>query len=153
MARKKRGTGFWECMTVTETGCWEWQGCRYQNYGQVRVNGKLFRTHRLAFELTYGYLPEVVCHRCDNPPCCNPAHLFGGSHADNVSDRIAKGRSRYSTLRGEQGPGCKITAADVIEIRARYDAGELSQTQLGKLYGITQSQVHLIVRRKEWTHI
>lgn len=154
MTRKRRNSGFWECMKITESGCWEWQGYREPyGYGQVRINKKLHKTHRLAFELVYGYSPEVVCHRCDNPPCCNPLHLFGGTHADNVADKIAKGRARWSTLRGEACNFAKLTAKQVKQIRTRYAAGAATQTQLAHEYGVTQSAIWLIVHNKKWKEV
>jgi hypothetical protein len=86
--------------------CWLWtrsrggRGGHERRYGHLQVNGKLAYTHRLAYELAFGPIPEglLVLHRCDNPPCCNPAHLFVGTSADNTADRIAKGRpTRLST--------------------------------------------------------
>lgn len=155
MTRKRRNSDFWECMIVTETGCWEWQGSRDgDGYGQVSVNGKLQKTHRRAFELTYGYLPEVVRHyECDNPPCYNPAHLRGGTVADNVADKVRKGRGRSSCLRGELSTSAKLKASDVIQIRERYAAGGLTQRQLAKQYDITQAQVSQIVLKKKWKDV
>jgi hypothetical protein len=78
--------------------CWEWTAKARSNYkkwyGAFNVGGRVDRSHRVAWELENGAIPEglCVCHRCDNPKCCNPAHLFLGSHAENMSDMRAKGR-------------------------------------------------------------
>lgn len=76
-------------------GCWEWTGgADIHGYGRIWSGGKTHLTHRVAFYLQHGYLPEVVAHACDNPKCVNPAHLWGGSQADNLRDMFAKGRDR-----------------------------------------------------------
>ena len=80
-----------------KTGCWEW--CGYLNktlYGQIGWNGKIWLTHRVAYSIWVKAIPNglLVCHKCDNPRCCNPDHLFVGTVKDNVRDRQEKGRSR-----------------------------------------------------------
>ncbi len=154
MPRKRRNSGFWECMNVTESGCWEWQGYRDPaGYGQIRIDKKLHKTHRLAFGLTYGYSPEVICHHCDNPSCCNPEHLFGGTHADNVADRQAKGRTRTGHIYGEACNFAKLSTDVVKQIRSRYADGSISQSQLAREYNVTQSAIWLIVHNKKWKEI
>lgn len=89
---------FWDRKTVTESGCWEWIGSkRHFGYGQVYFKGRPGRkAHRVAWERTYGPIPEGmgVLHKCDNPPCINPDHLFLGTPEDNVQDMFKKGRQR-----------------------------------------------------------
>jgi len=87
----------------------------------------------------------VVCHKCDNKACVNPRHLFVGTQAENIADKVAKDRQ----AKGEKAGHAKITESDA---RAIFVA-EGTQTEIGKRYGITQSQVSLIKLRKEWRHI
>ena len=92
----KAKTRFWS--KVNQRGpddCWEWQeGKSKQGYGQFTLYGAHLRAHRFAWMLTHGPIPDemLVCHKCDNPPCCNPSHLFLGTHLDNQRDKKAKGR-------------------------------------------------------------
>lgn len=88
---------FWSKIEKTEDGCWIWKGASggRQGYGSFSYKGKAYRAHRLAWSLENGPIPEghFICHRCDNPPCVNPAHLFAGTALDNVRDMWEKGRA------------------------------------------------------------
>lgn len=131
--------------------CWPWTGTRDRNgYGVIGdERHRQIRAHRIAYERVHGPVPigQNVLHRCDNPPCCNPAHLFVGTTADNNADRLSKGR--YAT--GEAHPLAKLTAPQVLEIRALYPA--LSQQALADRYAINQTVVSDIVRRVKWKHV
>lgn len=91
---------FWDKCKPIESGCWEWQGGRTKgvgksfSYGRTLVNKKKMLAHRYAWTLKFGPVPEgmMVCHKCDNPPCCNPSHLFLGTGKDNTQDALKKGR-------------------------------------------------------------
>lgn len=88
---------FWSRIEKTES-CWIWKGSTNgRGYGHFRYDGKLRYTHRLAYTYCVGPIPGglLVLHKCDNPPCCNPGHLFLGSHKDNIQDAIQKGRFRW----------------------------------------------------------
>lgn len=148
---------FWPKVAKGKPGkCWEWQAARDPlGYGFFRmVPGEpMWRAHRAAWVLTHGPIPEnlILCHRCDNPPCCNPKHLYLGTHADNMADKSARGRSSTTPPHyGESSPSAKVTAAQVAAIRAAYAAGGVSQRELGEEHGISQTQVGRIVRRVRW---
>ena len=145
---------FWSF--VDERGsddCWEWQGaCHEQGYGLYGVRGPhLMRAHRVAWELHHGQeIPEglLVCHTCDNPSCCNPAHLFLGTDADNSRDMMEKGRNRKNRFHHT-----KLTEDQVREIRRLHAEGGWTQEQLGLRYGVHYTTIGNIVRRKCCKHI
>lgn len=132
--------------------CWEWTGHRQNDgYGDLHVSpDKHLVAHRIAYELANGAIPAgmLVCHRCDNPPCVNPAHLFLGTPAENMADRNLKGRHAH----GERHGRTHLTASDIREIRRCAGQGE-KQSDLGHRFGIHQTQVSRIVLRKHWAHI
>jgi len=142
----------------TPNACWEWTGAKRGGYGYMWVFRQTSSelAHRLAYYYEHGAFDEglVVCHRCDNPPCCNPSHLFLGTRADNNRDRSNKGRGRESRPenRGELSPTSKLTAEQVIDIVSRVESGE-SQTAVAAEYGIKQPQVSRLVRRQSWVHL
>lgn len=79
-------------------GCWEWLGSKINGYGQFYYEGKNYRAHRLSYKIFIGPTPDdlFVCHKCDNPGCVNPKHLFLGTNSDNQKDCVAKGRHKYA---------------------------------------------------------
>lgn len=135
------------------TGCWEWT--RYimkpHRHGMMTINNKRQLVHRVAYQLWVGPIPlgMLVCHRCDNPPCFNPEHLFAGTQQDNVNDCISKGRF----IRGETVGNHKLTASQVIEIRSHYDSGKATMKKLAEEFGVGKVTVFWIVHRKTWKHI
>lgn len=143
--------------------CWPWTAYRLKGYGQVWAGGKMVLAHRLAYELVNGPIPDNLCalHRCDNPPCCNPAHIFLGTQADNMADKTAKGRQsrgeqHYSRtkpermVRGERNGRAKLNEAQVQEIRAAYAAGGVTLHELAARFVVGQATVWRVVRRKTW---
>lgn len=143
---------FWSKVKVTTLdGCWEWQASRTPlGYGQFGLKSKLKISSRVAWELTYGDIPEGlhVCHRCDNPPCCNPEHLFLGTNHENVRDSLNKGRR--SPRKGENNGQHKLTAAQSQEIRQKYVQGEIRYADLANEYGVSAVQIGHIVTGKAW---
>lgn len=137
---------FWS--QVDKSGdCWIWTGLRFTS-GYGRFTRRAYRTHRVAWELTNGPIPEglYVCHQCDNPPCCNPAHLFLGSPADNMADMVAKGRQ----TRGVDAPKARLTSPQVLVVKAAYESGHVSYDDLAEAFGVTKSSVYAIVKGKSW---
>lgn len=148
---------FWARVKKQRSGCWEWQGCiGTGGYGMVQWHGTSCRTHRVAAWLS-GLVDSLkapkdkaakgfVLHRCDNPACCNPAHFFIGSHADNMRDCRDKGR--WNGRHGENHYRAKITNEDASRIRVAYALGGISQQGLADKYGLTQCTVSSIIRGK-----
>jgi len=141
------------------TGCWIWQRAARNNqgYGVLRIGSRRDGTvknvlaHRMAYETFIGPIPPglCACHRCDNTLCCNPEHLFLGTHRENMEDAASKGRFP----RGERHHGSKMTANGVIEIRRRYEQEGASQYRLAYEYGISRQSICDIVSYRTWRHV
>lgn len=147
---------FWE-KTIPEptTGCLLWEGASNpKGYGKFLFKGNARLAHRVAWELTFGPIPEglQVCHSCDTPACVNPEHLFLGTPADNVADKMRKGRHRNGDFRGERSHFAKLTPDAVLEIRERLSRGE-TQPRVAGHFGVSQSTISLIARGKTWSHL
>jgi hypothetical protein len=148
---------FWSRVNKTD-GCWEWTGCIVNRYGQFYLNGKGVKAHRYSYIIHHPITIDLwehreicVCHRCDNPKCVNPAHLFLGSNADNMKDKMAKGRGKQP--KGEKQALSKLTETQVREIRNKYANGGITQQQLALEYGVNKSNINKLIRRKRWFHI
>ncbi len=139
--------------------CWLWTGAKDKlGYGRFHIGtarSANMLTHRIAYGLTYGEQPEAVCHHCDNPSCCNPRHLFGGTRADNNADMVAKGRGRQGSnpVRGEKHGSAKLTDADVMAIRASYAAGKGTQYSIATQFNVCQRTINKVVNHTGWSHV
>ena len=130
--------------------CWVWTGSRNGfGYGQMSVNGRPRGAHRVSYEMHVGPIPKgmEVCHRCDNPPCVNPDHLFLGTHAENMADSLAKGRA--ARMLGEDASSAKLTAAQVDLIR-RMSLGGMPNPAIARQFGVHTSTVWSAVVGKTW---
>lgn len=130
--------------------CWEWTGTKTTyGYGVVSHRNRNYRTHRFAWRLTHGAIPAglQVLHRCDNPPCCNPHHLFIGTQVDNMADMERKGRSRRA--RGSRNGHSKLTEKQVYEILRMLG----TQQSIADMYGVSQRTISQIKRREHWKHV
>jgi len=150
--------------------CWLWTAYRNRDgYGVIGFGrGILKLAHRASWEIAHGEIPNNlwVLHRCDNPACVNPSHLWLGTVLDNNRDRDQKGRATHlsgdshwthinpdGVRKGEKVPNSKLTSDQVREIRRRYPLGGISQRKLAKEFGITQSTLRAILTRKWWKHV
>ncbi len=135
--------------------CWEWQGST-PGFGHGRfhtLDGKYVYAHRYSYELNHGPVPAdlYVCHTCDNPPCVNPAHLFLGTHHDNMGDMRAKGRERH--LVGSDHQNAKLSEEDVAEIRRLYKGQRGQMVDLARRYGVGKTTIRRIIDRESWKHV
>lgn len=144
--------------SLSSTGCWEWQGSTRNGYGRMTIGSrtdgtrKTVSTHRLAYELHYGEIPDgmEVCHKCDNRRCVNPYHLFLGTRQDNIDDREQKGRN--NPPKGENHPKAKLTEGDVFEIREKRKKGK-SFGKLAEEYGVCKKTIMDAVSGKNWSYL
>lgn len=164
--RANRPEEMWDRVDTSDPdACWEWKGQRSsRGYGYWRINGHQVATHRLAYQLEIGPIPEgfYVCHHCDNPPCINPRHLFAGTAKDNFEDSVAKGRMprhygddngsrKHPETRavGERHGMAKLTVEDVRAILERLAKGE-RLLPLANEYGVSISTISNIKTGKRW---
>jgi hypothetical protein len=158
---------FWAKIQVLEENeCWLWTGAKSsKGYGRFKVKGKLLAPHRIIYTLfnKNELMDLFVCHSCDNPPCCNPSHLFAGTNSENMKDCFQKGRitmpiyrgGRKKGMRGRQGERShfsKLKNEDVLQIRALSDQG-IKPIILSELFNVTSTCIRLIIKRKTWKHI
>lgn len=145
---------FWKRVTKTAS-CWLWTASkRWDGYGRWNPSGRQMTAHRYSWELANGPIPTglEVCHTCNNPPCVNPAHLFLGTHLDNMRDAVNKGRQAC----GERVKRNKLTAAQVVTIRKlfkRINYRRSNTLELAKRYGVTPNAIRGIVIGESWKHL
>jgi hypothetical protein len=175
MPRRSTEQDFWKYVNKRSLEeCWIWTGALTDcGYGRVRYHQKGWKAHRLAWVLTHGSIAEGmdILHKCDNPPCCNPNHLFTGTQADNIADMVSKGRHprnathylpsgdrHHSRLhpevmaRGERNGSAILTEEKVIQIRRRREQGE-TMASLARAFGVAKGNIIFIVHRHTWKHV
>ncbi len=138
------------------SGCWLWTlGVKdgKHPYGKTTFKGKPIKSHRLSYILHKGAIPDGmhVLHICDNPICCNPDHLYVGTHADNMRDMDKKGRREI--VRGESVGTAKLSSQDVSEIKSQliiHGKKYGTLTRLGKQYGVSHKAIQLIRDGRNW---
>lgn len=146
---------FWDKVNKTE-GCWNWTGgTNGKGYGLFKVPGtrKNMTAHRMSYALRNGEITsdQWVLHKCDNPLCVNPDHLFLGTPADNVADMDAKGRRVSPVRKGERNGRALLDADKVRLIRLLH--GKFSRDAMTKIFGIGKSQLHRVVTRQQWANV
>lgn len=148
---------FWFQIRKPKTGCWLWPGTKdARGYGRIFVEyrgGKPFGAfaHRVAYAIFVDKIihGREICHKCDTPACVRPDHLFMGTHADNMTDGILKGRFRNcgkNQKRGDDHPRIKISDRDIRRMRDLYNGGQFTMAQIAKTFGISIGLVHGILR-------
>jgi hypothetical protein len=155
MVQKNSPEKFWNNIDIrSDNECWEWKNKKgTRKYAETKWHGKYTSCHRKAFELFNSIdIPDgkYVCHTCDNPPCCNPKHLFLGTHQDNVDDRERKGRNKMPHSLGEDHGQHKLTREQVIEIRSLYETSNHTYDSLAEIFGVCFSNIRNIIKRKTW---
>ena len=141
---------FWRFVDKSDDdSCWLWSGGTVgRGYGSIMLPDQSTGTaHRVSYEIHYGEIPDGmnVLHKCDNPPCVNPKHLFLGTHADNSLDMTDKNRQ----ANGESCGLSKLTESDIKYIRE----SDLTQKELAKEFGVTQANISEIKRGRTWRHV
>lgn len=135
--------------------CWEWTGATVAfGYGKFKWGGRKgswYTPHRVMFEHHFGPLPADkpnVLHSCDNPPCCNPAHLFAGTHGDNIRDALRKGRMSHS---GPKNGNAVLTEAEVEMIRAICRGTAANNREIGRVFRVSHETVRAIRHGIAWS--
>lgn len=151
---------FWS--KVDKSGdCWLWTAAKTfeGGYGQLGIGGKLVLTHRLVYEMTYGPIPAslMVLHRCDNPSCVRPEHLFLGTAKDNARDMALKGRTWQQqhperVKRGGKHGNAKFTDDQVLTIREAFASG-VGMEELARQWGVTPTTIARMISGEGWTHL
>lgn len=151
---EQRTTAFWAKVDKSsgDDACWLWTASKENGYGRVSWDRKLQLAHRVSYQMAFGEIPSdlYVCHRCDNPSCVNPSHLFLGSARDNALDRKAK--DRHANVKGEHHPRHKLTKVDVRRIFYLRDRYSLPYSYIGKIIEISRQEVGHIIRGENWLH-
>lgn len=135
-------------MYEPNTGCWLWYGAlSAAGYGQIRMRDYAHLVHRVRYKLKFGEIPNGICvlHKCDNPLCSNPDHMFLGTKKDNNNDRHKKGRSFRGTL-------TKLDSIQILTIRSLVGSG-YPYWQIGKYFGVRHECIRKIIRLKTYKNI
>ena len=150
---------FWKHVTVTEAPlCWKWNGNTHKfGYGMIKKEApsrKPTTAHRVSFELHFGEIPVGlgVLHKCDNPSCTNPSHLFLGTQADNNRDMWSKKRGRAANHQGENHNMANLYNNDVQFIREAVITG-IKPSHLAFMFNVTKTTIKNIRKRKTWSHL
>ena len=132
--------------------CWFYTGGQNgRGYGQMSVNGRPRKAHRISWELENGEIKNGLCvlHKCDNRMCVNPSHLFLGTQRENLADCRAKGRH----VKGSMTPISKLTEKQVVDICHEYALGGITQHAISNKYGVVRMTIWSAINRRSWRHV
>lgn len=143
---------FWSKVIKKENGCLEWNGSKRNLYGRIGYKGKILSCHRLSWEWQNGEIPKglQICHKCDNPSCVNPDHLFLGSHTENMRDCFNKNRN--NNRKGSNNSNSKLNEHIVSVIRNEY-LKDITLNEISKKYNVSKSTISRILKNKSWRHV
>lgn len=146
---------FWSMVSIKdEKSCWEWMACKSKKgYGSIHWTAiGEDKAHRVAYILAIGNIPSDMCvlHKCDNRSCCNPNHLYAGTNAQNVIDKISRGRQ--PCLIGERNGRAILSSENILEIREMRRSG-YKLKDISAKYGVTMSNISQICLGKRWTEV
>jgi len=151
--RKTLEEQFWSKVDRrSDDECWNWTGAKLRDgYGSIRKYHKLFQAHRLSYIIHYGDVIANLCvlHKCDNPSCVNPKHLFLGDHLINARDKVSKNRQ----AKGEAHPKSKLTGVEIQKIRELYENGSISMRKIAKQFGMCYSEINAIINKRTWRFV
>lgn len=137
------------------TNCWEWTASLSNGYGRFKVKGRMVKVHRWSYSYFKGFKDSTlqVLHKCDNPKCSNPDHLFEGTHTDNMRDMSSKGRARGNGKdnKGSENPSSKLEE-DKVKLIIE-DLPLFNNKELGLKFGVSHGTISLIRRGKTWKHL
>lgn len=138
------------------SGCWLWTGATDSDgYGWIKDDGDQRLAHRVSYEVHLEEIPDgkMVLHKCDTPPCVNPAHLYVGTNSDNMKDAWERGGNSDRDLKGENHYNANLTDEEVVTIRERMHTEDILQRDLADEYGVSQSTISAICRGKRFPHV
>jgi len=139
-----------------QSGCIEWQGATTTHgYGQLSMNGEIFYTHRLSYEIYKGEIEDglQINHRCHNECCVNPEHLYMGTQQENVRDAVVEGEYVSNFGIGDEHFNSKLCEDDVIELRKLYSTGDYTYEELGRKFNVNENTVGEAIRGDTWSHV
>lgn len=142
---------FWSKVDqCSDSECWNWVDAISKNYGYFGINSNVYLAHRISYYIHYKEDPGelLVCHECNNKLCVNPHHLFLGTNQENIQHSFDSGISSH---RGILHPKAILTNADIREIRKL--EGTMTQTKIGKLFGVSRGAITGILTGRKWGHI
>lgn len=144
---------FWAKVSrAGENECWVWTASTTKfGHGKMLVDGKLLGAHVISWMIHRGTVTQSILHKCDNPPCVNPNHLFEGDQRDNVHDAMSKGRLKPGI--GTSKPNSVLTPNKVIVLRQRFAAGNVTCVTLANELGISDETVRAAITRRTWKHV
>jgi len=146
---------FWSKVNIPDLFlCWEWIGYRNDDgYGKLGIKGRPTSAHRLSYEINIGPIPDGLCvlHKCNNPACVNPIHLYVGTPQDNMNDMVIA--SRQARPNGENNPKAKLTEIQVMEIIRLLKTNNMTHKEISDRFHVTPENILHISKGQTWKHI